>query len=158
MARVLERGTCYGCRLPAMTPPPPTTTPTTLTRRGERGAAAAAAAVSRCFLAWIGSPCLRPLHGASVGGGGGGGGGAVGRALYITELPGAHVGYRVWDCGLVMLRHLWELERATPHWARGLRVLELGSGTGLVGLGLWMLGVSGALPSGPPRPPFCDFD
>eukprot|EP01047_Picozoa_sp_COSAG01_P082786 COSAG01_NODE_17053_length_1182_cov_1.485688_2_plen_152_part_00 len=139
MARVLERGTCYGCHLPAMTPLPPTaTTTTTTTRRGERGAAA----VSRCFLAWIGSPCLRPcVHGASTGGGGGGGG-AVGRALYITELAGAHVGYRVWDCGLVVLRHLWELERATPHWARGLRVLELGSGTGLVGLGLWMLGVS----------------
>jgi hypothetical protein len=37
-----------------------------------------AAAVSRCFLACNGSPCLRPcVHGASIGGGGGGGDGGV---------------------------------------------------------------------------------
>jgi hypothetical protein len=40
----------------------------------EMATAAAAVAVSRCFLACIGSPCLRHCgHGASIGGGGGGG-------------------------------------------------------------------------------------
>eukprot|EP01047_Picozoa_sp_COSAG01_P035758 COSAG01_NODE_2761_length_7116_cov_27.151489_6_plen_131_part_00 len=40
-----------------------------------------AAAVSRCFLACNGSPCLRHCgHGASIGGGGGGGSGGVARA------------------------------------------------------------------------------
>jgi hypothetical protein len=36
-----------------------------------KAAAAAAAAAVSAFLAWIGSPCLRPcVHGASIGGGG----------------------------------------------------------------------------------------
>ena len=40
-------------------------------------------------------------------------------------LPLDQVGFRVWDCGLATLEHLWELEKQTPGWAVGLRVLEL---------------------------------
>lgn len=82
----------------------------------------------------------------------------------------------MWDCGLATLQHLWQKERVTPGWAKGLRVLELvrafgiygcrmlsrhdsnvafavpptqGSGTGVVGLGLWMLGADVTLTDQP---------
>lgn len=52
-------------------------------------------------------------------------------SLIITELPGANVGFRIWDCACETCGYLCARERIEPGWAAGLHVLELGSGTGL---------------------------
>lgn len=120
--------------------------------------------------------------------------------LLVSELPGANVGFRIWDCACETCAYLWAREVAEPGWARGLvwaaaaapaqvpplhasaratrsgcagrrgggrgateqrlfcvfvpsavvsfcplwlqRVLELGTGTGMVGLCLWSLGAA----------------
>ena len=53
--------------------------------------------------------------------------------LTVLALLGVilQVGYRVWDCGLATLQHLWQKESLVPGWANGLRVLELVRALGL---------------------------
>jgi hypothetical protein len=60
--------------------------------------------------------------------------------LMITEQLGGHVGLRIWDCGLTCVKYLADMESSVPGWASDLRVLELGSGTGVVGLSFWAAG------------------
>jgi predicted nicotinamide N-methyase len=58
--------------------------------------------------------------------------------IRFKEILGVNLGGRIWDCGLLLFDYI----RATvlardPFFFHGRKVLEVGSGTGLVGLWIW---------------------
>jgi hypothetical protein len=59
-------------------------------------------------------------------------------AIKISAVPGAAIGSIVWEGSVVLAKHL----AAHPELIVGLRVLELGSGLGLVGIAAAYLGAS----------------
>eukprot|EP00697_Spironema_sp_BW2_P007718 gnl/Spiro4/22079_TR10865_c1_g1_i1.p1 gnl/Spiro4/22079_TR10865_c1_g1~~gnl/Spiro4/22079_TR10865_c1_g1_i1.p1 ORF type:complete len:241 (-),score=74.52 gnl/Spiro4/22079_TR10865_c1_g1_i1:48-710(-) len=66
-----------------------------------------------------------------------------GRTIYITELPGVALGSSIWDCGQYFVRYLDSpaaLVHFSPDFFVGKRVVELGSGTGLVGIAFALKG------------------
>lgn len=56
---------------------------------------------------------------------------------YIKEISGNELGCRVWDGAVFLIRFFHRLLQQTQTWVDGLRVLELGSGTGVAGIYLW---------------------
>ena len=70
---------------------------------------------------------------------GGGGLQIHGSPLFVRELPNTGLGtaFTVWDGSIVLAKHL---EHAYPGGLGGKRVLELGAGTGVVGLAASLLG------------------
>ena len=62
-----------------------------------------------------------------------GGGGGDSTTLSISERAGEHIGSITWDGAMILLEYMMTIERAS-HETR--TVLELGSGTALVGIGL----------------------
>lgn len=58
---------------------------------------------------------------------------------YIKEVSGAELGGRVWDGALYMTRVFRRIIAHNPLFLDHLRVLELGSGTGALGLWLWQM-------------------
>jgi len=63
--------------------------------------------------------------------------------VVVKEVCGYKIGMRIWDCAWYMVDYLSEIfqNKYVPHlnadFFKGKRILELGSGTGLVGLWLW---------------------
>nr|DBA14511.1 TPA: hypothetical protein GDO54_005466 [Pyxicephalus adspersus] len=57
-----------------------------------------------------------------------------GRVLEIRQLSSGDVGCVVWDAAIVLSKYLERRERTEPGLLRGRTVLELGSGTGIVGI------------------------
>ncbi|KAM9294371.1 protein N-lysine methyltransferase METTL21D [Gastrophryne carolinensis] len=57
-----------------------------------------------------------------------------GRTLQIRQLSSGDVGCVVWDAAIVLSKYLERWERTTPGVLQGRAVLELGSGTAIVGI------------------------
>lgn len=60
-----------------------------------------------------------------------------GNLLKVAQKPGHGIGSVVWDCAYVMCKYL---ESHLENKFRGRRVIELGSGTGLLGIMMALLG------------------
>ena len=82
--------------------------------------------------------CFR-LVATNAGGGGGGGGGGSSQLLLLAEASAAICG-RVWDSALALVR--WLEVEAAEAMRGGARVIELGSGCGVGGLGAAALGAA----------------
>lgn len=119
-------------------PPPPGPAPAAgsahggearvLARRGERPKAASVAR-AQSSMAWRGGTGAAQSVTLSVGG----------VALSVAQEPGREVADRgtggtVWNCAFVMAKYLERLAAAEGDAWRSLRVCELGSGTGIVGI------------------------
>ncbi|XP_068111819.1 protein N-lysine methyltransferase METTL21D [Hyperolius riggenbachi] len=63
-----------------------------------------------------------------------------GRALGIRQLSSGDVGCVVWDAAIVLAKFLERQESAEPGLLRGRALLELGAGTGIVGIAAAALG------------------
>ena len=56
----------------------------------------------------------------------------------VKEILGVNLGGRIWDCGLLLFQYLREVVLLRdPDYFLGRKILEVGSGTGIVGLWLW---------------------
>ncbi|XP_078148279.1 S-adenosyl-L-methionine-dependent methyltransferases superfamily protein isoform X1 [Carex rostrata] len=69
---------------------------------------------------------------------------AFGHGLHISQDPNSkHLGMTVWDASMVLVKYLEKNSRKgrfSPAKMKGKRVIELGAGCGLAGLGMALLG------------------
>lgn len=59
--------------------------------------------------------------------------------LLIKEI-GDRIATKVWDCAIIMSHYFEQVVADNPNFFVGKRVIELGSGTGFLGLACWALG------------------
>jgi hypothetical protein len=58
---------------------------------------------------------------------------------YVRAVSGHSIGGRVWDGAVYMMRFFNLLLQQSQGWLDGLRAVELGAGTGVVGIWLWQM-------------------
>jgi predicted nicotinamide N-methyase len=58
---------------------------------------------------------------------------------YIKVVQGTSIGARIWDGALYMMRFITRLTQQSQNWLDGLRVMELGAGTGVLGIWLYQV-------------------
>jgi predicted RNA methylase len=63
-----------------------------------------------------------------------------GRPLLVCQLPNSFIGGCLWDCGLFLAQHIQYTTYFVDDYFRGKSIVELGCGTGIVGLTCSMLG------------------